>query len=170
MANTKGAVKPKSTKQEVERRIAYLRKLIVTCEFNAATADEVRERLAKEWDVSERMISDYAQSARRDIDAVLFVDPRDLRALQQMAMMRAEYTSRAAILAGDYRAAVEAQKLWCQIGGVDELAQRSDEREDAKARRDVEKHTREMGTSNVKEVRLIIEEAPSAKGDGRNGS
>lgn len=144
MANTKGAVKPKSSKQEVEQRIAHLRKLIVTCEFNADTADEIRERLAAEWDVSERMVSHYAQFARTQIDAVHFIDPRDLKAHQQMAMMRAEYTSRQALLAGDFRAAVEAQKLWCQIAGVDELARRADARDEARAGRDVEKHARDM--------------------------
>lgn len=159
MGNRKGAVKPGSSHEEVDARIARLRVLLVTCELNAQTRHEVYSSLSKEWDVSERMVRDYAGRARREIDAVEYIDPRDLKACQQTALERAEWTIREAISQGDFRAAVAAQELWCKIAGVDEMARRGDALARSKEKRDAERHRRDMGTSDVKTVRFIVEEA-----------
>lgn len=137
MANKKGAVKPGSSREEVEQRIAHMRRLIVTCEWNERTRHKLSEKLSRQWNVSARMIRDYAHRARRDVDAATHVDTKELDALRQIAVLRTEFILSVALKSKAMMAAVAAHELWCKITGVDELARRRDQR-------DAEKHGREM--------------------------
>jgi len=160
VAGKKGAYKAGSSREEVEQRIAHIRTLLVTGEWNEKTRYQIARKLAEQWAISQRMVRDYAHRARRDIDSSLHVDVKELEALRQLGMARAEMIYSGAMKRNSFMAATAAMELWCKIAGVDELGRRKDQRE-------AEKHAREMGSSDVREVRLIIEEAQAApKDDG----
>jgi len=166
VAKQRPAVQPPAPKDEIEERIGILRRMIVTCEWNESNAHAVQKKLMERWGVSDRTIREYARVARREIGAVTRVDPADLDTYKRIALARVEYTYEAAMAARQYKAAVEAQDLWCQITGVKLYERLREEREANRERRDAEKHARDMGAVGVREVVLVVEESPAPKEPG----
>lgn len=155
-----------------QERVEYIADLMANCQY--ITRKTPRE-LATIWGLAFVTVEhDYVQHAATLLRASLgTMESLQNRCVATMDRINAECLKFGRALEEDPLAAAKFYEVALQatVGMLAFTSTNFDhELARSKEKRDVEKHAREMGTSDVKEVRLIIEEAPPVtKDDGSSG-